>query len=243
MLMTTEWCSLVAPIRQLYRSATIAIFTVTVITVKSSRLTTNVRGISRLGSVFVTLGWLKLMLQNVFLSVDVALNVRFTKNGMCAKNNTTYMWREQAIIQWARRVISIVACCHNAKLCALSAGAFRSQQNGDVTRMWRSCRVKHLQKERGIGAVCCKKEGVLLQTLGHCCVECTIRHERDVGEKQHPYICAQTNNNRVIAACDLYCCLLPQCEALRTCRSGFPIATLAHICSWWGSQICQQMAL
>jgi len=25
-------------------------------------------------------------------------------------------------------------------------------------------------------------------------------------------------------ACDFYCCLLPQCEALRTCRSGFPIA-------------------
>ena len=30
---------------------------------------------------------------------------------------------------------------------------------------------------------------------------------------------------REIAAHDLYCCLLPQCEALRTCRSGFPIAT------------------
>jgi len=29
----------------------------------------------------------------------------------------------------------------------------------------------------------------------------------------------------VIMACELYCCLLPQCEALRTCRSGFPIAT------------------
>jgi len=26
-------------------------------------------------------------------------------------------------------------------------------------------------------------------------------------------------------ACELYCCLLPQCEALRSCRSGFPIAT------------------
>ena len=25
----------------------------------------------------------------------------------------------------------------------------------------------------------------------------------------------------VIMACELYCCLLPQCEALRTCRSGF----------------------
>ena len=30
---------------------------------------------------------------------------------------------------------------------------------------------------------------------------------------------------RVIMACDLYCCLLPQCEALRTCRSGLSIAT------------------
>jgi len=27
-------------------------------------------------------------------------------------------------------------------------------------------------------------------------------------------------------ACELYSCLLPQCEALRICRSGFPIATL-----------------
>jgi len=27
-------------------------------------------------------------------------------------------------------------------------------------------------------------------------------------------------------ACELYCCLLSQCEALRICRSGFPIATL-----------------
>jgi len=28
-------------------------------------------------------------------------------------------------------------------------------------------------------------------------------------------------------ACELYCCLLPQCEALRICRSGFPIATVS----------------
>jgi len=39
---------------------------------------------------------------------------------------------------------------------------------------------------------------------------------------------AWTSNNRVIMACELYCCLLPQCEALRVCRSGFPIATLSH---------------
>jgi len=40
----------------------------------------------------------------------------------------------------------------------------------------------------------------------------------------HIYV-ARTSNDRVIAAHDLYCCLLPQCEALRTCCSGFPIAT------------------
>ena len=36
---------------------------------------------------------------------------------------------------------------------------------------------------------------------------------------------ARTNSNRVISSGILYCCLLPQCEALRTCRSGFPITT------------------
>jgi len=38
------------------------------------------------------------------------------------------------------------------------------------------------------------------------------------------YVLAVTT--RVISSGDLYCCLLPQCEALCTCRSGFPIATL-----------------
>jgi len=38
------------------------------------------------------------------------------------------MWREQAIIEWSRRVISIVACCHGAKLCAYAARDFRLQQ-------------------------------------------------------------------------------------------------------------------
>jgi len=27
---------------------------------------------------------------------------------------------------------------------------------------------------------------------------------------------------------DIYCYLLPQCEALHTCQSGFPIATQAY---------------
>jgi len=36
---------------------------------------------------------------------------------------------------------------------------------------------------------------------------------------------ARTSNNRVTMACELYCRLLPQCKALRICRSGFLIAT------------------
>jgi len=72
----------------------------------------------------------------------------------------TYMWREQAIIEWSWHVNSIVAYCHSAKLCAYAARNFRSQQSGAVTRMWRSCGVQHSHKERAIGVVGCKKEGI-----------------------------------------------------------------------------------
>jgi len=41
----------------------------------------------------------------------------------------------------------------------------------------------------------------------------------------HTYV-ARTSNNRVISARDLYCCLLPQCKALRTCRSAFTMGTV-----------------
>ena len=134
-------------------------------------------------------------------------------------------WRRE----WSRRVISIVACCHGAKLCAHAPRDFRSQQNGAVTRMWRSCGVRTSHKERAIGVVRCKKEWMLLQPLRWCCVNCMIHHERDVREEQKYMYVARTNNNRVISSGDLYCCLLPRCEALRTCRSGFPIATAKYV--------------
>jgi len=41
----------------------------------------------------------------------------------------TYIWREQAIIEWSWHVNSIVACCHSAKLTAYAARDFRSQQS------------------------------------------------------------------------------------------------------------------
>jgi len=122
-------------------------------------------------------------------------------------------------------MISIVACCRSAKLCTHAAQDFRSQQYGAVTRMWRSCGVQPLHKERAIVVVRCKKEGMLLQPLRWCCVDCVIHHERGVRKEQKYISVARTSNNRVISSGDLHCCLLPQCEALRTCRSGFPIAT------------------
>ena len=66
---------------------------------------------------------------------------------------------------------------------------------------------------------------VLLQPLPWCCVDCMIHHERALREEQEYMYVARTSNNKVISSGALYCCLLPRCEALRTCRSGFPIAT------------------
>jgi len=46
------------------------------------------------------------------------------------------------------------------------------------------------------------------------------------------HICvSQTSRNRMNTTWDFYCCLLPECEALHTCRLGFPI-----IKKWWFDQ-------
>ena len=61
----------------------------------------------------------------------------------CARRITpTYVWREQAIIEWSPLVISIVACCHSVKLCALAARAFRPQQH-ENQRIIRKSFIKH----------------------------------------------------------------------------------------------------
>ena len=49
---------------------------------------------------------------------------------------------------------------------------------------------------------------------------------------------ARTSNNRVISSGDLYSCLLPRCEALRTCRSGFPIAIVSTDTTWRNTHAC-----
>ena len=89
---------------------------------------------------------------------------------MCDSPRTGYTWRatpiymcrKHAEIEWARRGMSIVACCHSVKLCILAAWAFQSLQSGPLTRMWRWCQVQPSQKECATGTVHSKKEGTLL---------------------------------------------------------------------------------
>jgi len=53
----------------------------------------------------------------------------------------------------------------------------------------------------------------------------------EYGQKITPtVVCvAWTSKNRVVPSGYLCCCLLPQCEALHTCHSGFPIVTLPTV--------------
>jgi len=102
----------------------------------------------------------------------------------------------------------------------------------------RSCLVKSCLKKvinsAAFSSVICtifstqKQERPVLQPLRWCCVDCVIHHERDMREELKYMYVARTSNSRVISSGDLYCCLLSRCEALRTCHSGFPIATPAY---------------
>ena len=82
------------------------------------------------------------------------------------------------------------------------------------TIRWKSIGVVGMNEHRR--CYCCNLSGgvVWFTTNGMCVKNNTIMYV------------ALTSNNRVISSGDFYCCLLPRCEALRICRSGFPIATL-----------------
>ena len=52
---------------------------------------------------------------------------------------------------------------------------------------------------------------------------------------------ARASNSKRDCEHDLYCCMLPRCEALRTCRSGFAIATVATAVCFTQSKTCFSM--
>jgi len=117
--------------------------------------------------------------------------------------------------QLSNRLISIVASFHGMKLCTLAARAFRSQQNGSVTRMCRRCQMRPSRKERAIGAFPCKKEGMLLRQLGRRSAACAVHHEQDVRWEQHVLNVPRAINNRVCArrASSIVTC----CHSVKLC--------------------------
>ena len=119
--------------------------------------------------------------------------------------------------------LSLLPPCEALRICR----AFRSQQNGAVARMWRLCHVKPSQYECAIGVVRCQKEGCCCNHSTGVALKCTVHHEPNVCKEQYHIYVAWTSSNRVISSGELYCCLLPQCEALRICCSDFLIATIS----------------
>ena len=156
------------------------------------------------------------------LSGGVALIVWFTTNGMCVKNNT--------IICVARASNGKRDCEHDLYCCLLPrCEALRACPSGfPIATKWCCDQdVKVVQssglhtknvwsvwfavKRRGC---CCNLSGgvaliVWFTTNGMC-----VKNNAIIG-----------SNSKRDCEHDLYCCLLPWCEALRACRSGFPIAT------------------
>ena len=124
-----------------------------------------------------------------------------------------------------QHMISTVACCHSAKLCAHAALDFLSQQNGAVTRMWRLCWVQPSHKELVINLVRCKKEGCCCNLSGGVALMVWFTTNGMCVKNNTIIYVARASNRKRDCEHDLYCYLLPQCEPLRTCRSGFPIAT------------------
>ena len=104
------------------------------------------------------------------LSVSIALNVRFTTNGMCVMDNTHVgrTSRNKMSTKWDLHCCLVPQC---EMLCALAARPFQSQQSGAWPRMWRWCQVQASQKECAIGAVLWKNEEMLLQPLDWRCIE------------------------------------------------------------------------
>jgi len=156
------------------------------------------------------------------LSGGVALNVWFT-----TKNNTHIYVAQTSndrMILWSDLYCCLVPYCEALCTCYpgfLIAIKWCCDQECEG-RAKCSLRKKNMRSMRFIvkrRGCCCNLSGsialiVWFTTNGMCAKNNT-----------HIYV-ARISNNRVISSDDLYCCLLPQCEALRTCHSGFAITTI-----------------
>ena len=169
------------------------------------------------------------------ISGGVAWNVWFTTNGMCAKNNNTAYTNvgrtsNNRVIAARDLYCCLLPQCKASRTCCSGfpiATKWCCDQDAKVvpceTFTQRACdRCGSLWK--GGDVVATSRLNVRFPTNRTCAKNNT-----------HIYV-ARTSNIRVIIVCELYCCLLPQWEALRTCRSGFSnynrIMTAKHFSFW-----------
>jgi len=115
------------------------------------------------------------------------------------------------------------------KPCARAARAFRSQQNGAVTRMWRSCQMQPLQKNVRAVRFVVKRRGCCCNLSVDVALNVRFTMKRMCAKNKTHIHVAQKSNNRVISSGDLYFCLIPKCEALRSCCSGIPVAAVSSL--------------
>ena len=126
-------------------------------------------------------------------------------------------------------MISDVACCHSAKLCAHAARDF--DRNKMV--LWPGCEGRaefslHTKNVRSVWFVvkrrgcCCNLSGGVALIVWFTTNEMCVKNITII-------FVARASNSKKDCEHDLYCCLLPQCEVLRTCRSEFPIPTTTFL--------------
>ena len=131
----------------------------------------------------------------------VVLNVWFTTNGMCAKNNTTYTVRKSNNSDhgmWTLLLLAATVWSFAHMLLGLS------DHNKMV--LWPGCegcaRCRlHKKNVRSVQFVV-KTRGCCCSLCWHC-IECAIHYERDVREEQHRYICGANKQYHCLAALDL----------------------------------------
>ena len=120
------------------------------------------------------------------LSGGVALNVWFTMNGMCAKNNNTYTWREKAII---REIATHDLCCCLLPQCWALRTCYSSFASGStyptqhsIVKEWvkQHCYVRNCNKtmiitelqqnlQNHINICCCSINKPLIKKKKLCC--------------------------------------------------------------------------
>jgi len=112
-------------------------------------------------------------------------------------------------------------CCllPQYEVCALAAQAFKSQQSGSVTR----CKL-HKKNVQSVQFIAKRREYCCIFSVGVALKMRYITNGMCAKSSTQIYV-ERADNNSVISSGDFCGCLLPQCEALLTCRSILPMAT------------------